>query len=66
LHIREIISHPQNNYTPAKKIMTAKKIVKAAKEAAKAFFYCNITLHDKTPKTRSMSRLSTHPLWSRP
>jgi hypothetical protein len=43
-HICKIIVHQQ------KKCTTAKEIVKAAKEAAKTIFYCNITLHDKTPK----------------
>ncbi len=54
-HIRKIAVHQQ------KKCTTAKEIVQAAKESAKTIFYCNNTLHDKTPKTRSCPRPSTHP-----
>ncbi len=53
--IRKITVHQQ------KKCTTAKEIVQAAKESAKTISYCYNTLHDKTPKTRSCPRPSTHP-----
>ncbi len=54
-HIRKITVHQQ------KKCTTAGEIVQAAKESAKTIFYCNNTQHNKTPKTRSWPRPSTHP-----